>query len=94
MTNRYALTSLGKPLMAALAVAGGLTVSAQSYIQSTCDYAPLTTEGTVICLGDDAVSSAIPLGFSFNFYDVPYTDCYVSSNGYLSFAAGLGSACC
>lgn len=72
----------------------GTSVSAQSYVQSTCDYAPLTTEGTVICLGDDAVSSAVPLGFTFNFYETPFTDCYISSNGYLSFTAGLGSACC
>lgn len=73
----------------------GLVTNAQSfYTQSDCDFSPLATAGTAICLGDDAVSSAIPLGFSFNFYGSFYTDCYVGSNGYLSFTAGLGSACC
>ena len=67
---------------------------AQSYIQSECDYAPLPTAGTIICLGDDEVSSVISLGFTFNFYDIDFTECFVSSNGYLSFTAGLGSACC
>ncbi len=78
-----------------VASAFALTASAQSYyVQSTCDYAPMATTGTFLCLGDDVVSSAIPLGFTFNFYGTNFTDAYVSSNGFLSFTAGMGSGCC
>jgi hypothetical protein len=72
-----------------------MVMHAQSYyVQSTCDFAPLETAGTAICLGDDVVSSAIPVGFSFPFYGTTYSNVYVSSNGYLSFNSGLGNACC
>ncbi len=70
------------------------TTQAQSYIQSECDFAPLSTDGTVICLADDGVSGALPLGFTFELYEVPFTECFTSANGYLSFTSGLGSACC
>lgn len=40
---------------------------------------------------DDAISGAVPLGFSFVFNGVPYTDAYVSSNGFLSFNSAAGS---
>lgn len=94
MKKFYTQQNVRRFALALTAMAFATVTQAQSYIQSSCDYAPLTTDGTVICLGDDMVSGAIPLGFTFNFYDVPFTDCYVSSNGYLSFSAGLGSACC
>jgi len=38
-------------------------------------------------LGDDTVSSAIPLGFGFNFYGNQFTNIYVSDNGWVSFTA-------
>ncbi len=94
MIKLYASSISRKIALGLLGVSMSVITHAQDYIQSACDFAPMATEGTAICLGDDAVSSAIPLGFTFSFYDVPFTDCYVSSNGYLSFTAGLGSACC
>jgi len=72
----------------------GLIARGQYYVQSDCDFSPMATAGTAICLADDAVSGAIPLGFSFPFYGTIFSNCYVSSNGYLSFTAGLGNACC
>ena len=36
-------------------------------------------------LNDDQVSGSVPLGFSFSFMCSTYTNCYVSSNGFLSF---------
>jgi hypothetical protein len=77
-----------------MALAFSPLLQAQFYTQSTCDFAPMPAPGTVVCLGDDAVSLAVPIGFSFEFYGTAFTDAYISSNGFLSFTAGLGSACC
>ncbi len=65
-----------------------------TYPQSSCEFAPMPTAGTELCLGDDVVSSAIPLGFTFSFYGTAFTNCYVSSNGFLTFTPGLPSGCC
>ena len=43
-------------------------------------------------LGDDEVMS-LPIGFSFDFYGMTYTDFWVSSNGFMS-DADWGSGCC
>lgn len=43
---------------------------------------------------DDDVTSAIPLGFTFDFYGTGYTDAYISSNGFLTFSPGQSSGCC
>lgn len=41
---------------------------------------------------DDIWSTAIPLGFSFTFYGNTYTQCWISSNGYISFSARTAGA--
>lgn len=94
MKKNYIKLFIGKPALLIAFALISFATQAQSYIQSTCDFAPMSTEGTLLCLGDDEVSAAIPLGFTFELYEVPFTDCYISSNGYLSFTAGLGSGCC
>jgi len=94
MKKNYTRLFIGKPALLLVLAIISISAEAQSYIQSTCDFSPLSTDGTVLCLGDDAVSGAIPLGFTFELYEVPFTECYVSSNGYLSFTSGLGSGCC
>lgn len=38
--------------------------------------------------GDDGFAGPFPLGFSFAFYDNAYTEVFVGTNGYLSFAPG------
>lgn len=55
---------------------------------------PETTTGTQVTLGDDQVSTALPLGFTFNFFGVDYQDFYISSNGFITFSAAQGSGCC
>ena len=40
---------------------------------------------------DDQHDVAVPIGFSFNFYGLPYTQCVVSGNGYLTFDTTLAS---
>ncbi len=62
-------------------------------------FAPLVLAApTPIPLTDDSVSGVIPLGFTFNFYGVPYTDLEVASNGLVGFGGGFGAGfltgCC
>ncbi len=40
---------------------------------------------TALSLGDDSLSNAVSLEFSFNFFNNWYDSIYISSNGYLSF---------
>lgn len=43
------------------------------------------TTATPLSLTDDLYTGVVPLGFSFNFFGNTYTDCVISSNGYISF---------
>jgi len=54
----------------------------------------VSTSGTQVSLGDDDVSDAIPLGFTFIFYGREYTEIFISSNGFLTFNEGTDSGCC
>ena len=54
----------------------------------------ISSSGTVLNLGDDEVSSALPIGFSFDFYGNTYTDAFVSSNGFITFNGGGDAGCC
>lgn len=49
--------------------------------------------GTLLALGDDALSPAIPLGFTFPFYGAAYASAHVSSNGFVAFAP-TSAGCC
>jgi gliding motility-associated-like protein len=43
---------------------------------------------------DDAFSGVFPLGFTFTYYGVPYTQCIIGSNGMISFNLGSAGAYC
>ena len=64
------------PLNASAISAGGVI---------TCDFP------TSLSLGDDQLSSAITLPFSFDFFGNTFTDVFISSNGFLTFDSGSGS---
>lgn len=49
---------------------------------------------TTVSLGDDQVSSAINIGFNFNFYGTNYSALYISSNGFLTVLSGQSNGCC
>jgi hypothetical protein len=66
----------------------------QVYLVNPCTYSPIAGSGTSLPNCDDCMSGMIPIGFTFNFYGVNYTQCDVSSNGFLTFNGGLGSGCC
>lgn len=42
-------------------------------------------------LGDDQYSPVVPIGFTFNFYGVNYTNLIISSNGYINFNTGAAN---
>ena len=64
------------------------------YTLSAIPFAPISGTGTTITLGDDAVSTARPIGFTFNFYGNLYTNFYVSSNGFIGFTSTMANGCC
>lgn len=67
----------------------------QGYLLDTNgQFGPLNGLGTSVTLGDDVVSPAIAMPFTFTFYGIDYTDIYISSNGFLTFDAAGGSGCC
>lgn len=43
---------------------------------------------------DDGWSGVIPIGFTFNFYGTPYTQCVIGSNGCLGFNLASAGAYC
>jgi gliding motility-associated-like protein len=49
---------------------------------------------TVLSLGDDNYSTAIPIGFSFCFYNQLYSNIYISSNGILTFNSAYSNGSC
>jgi hypothetical protein len=59
-----------------------------TYLVEQIPFNPYPVAGTVITLGDDAVSTALPIGFSFCFFGNTYTQFYIGSNGWVSFSPG------
>jgi len=70
--------------------------AAQTYTPSSIavSFTDLTATGTVVSLGDDQVSAAIGLPFTFSFFGTGYSSVYVSSNGFITFLAGQSNGCC
>lgn len=70
--------------------AGATTLTANvpinSYSSTTITFSPIdVTSGTIINLGDDDGTNALPIGFSFKFFDNIYSNLYISSNGLVGF---------
>lgn len=63
------------------------TVGGFAFTAGTAAIEDISGTGTDLGLLDDNFANA-PIGFTFNFYGTDYTDCYVASNGYISFGAG------
>ena len=69
------------------AVATGSTY--RSYLVSNIPYAPLSGTGTSVTLGDDQMSTAQPIGFTFNFWGQNYNSFYICSNGFVTFSPNM-----
>ncbi|MCP4442458.1 MAG: T9SS type B sorting domain-containing protein [Aureispira sp.] len=61
------------------------------YDVTSITFAPIAGSGTLVNLGDDAVSAALPIGFDFTFFCNTYTSFVISSNGFMSFDLAAGS---
>jgi N-acetylneuraminic acid mutarotase/subtilisin-like proprotein convertase family protein len=71
----------------------GGSVSLNSYSYQSIPYAPIGGSGNVVTLTDDQLSGALPIGFSFTFFNNTYSNFYISSNGFITFGATT-SGCC
>lgn len=59
---------------------------AEGYAQTTIPYQAYSiTTDIPVTLSDDAVSAALPIGFTFNFFGQDYTQFYIGSNGLIAF---------
>jgi hypothetical protein len=67
-----------------------------AYAIASIPHSPETPAGPTTAgpTGDDNVSGAISLPFPFTFYGVVKNNIYISTNGFVSFDAGVGSGCC
>ena len=52
------------------------------------DFTDITGTGTALVLGDDEMSVALPMGFSFDFFGTAYTDAYLCANGFITLLPG------
>jgi len=60
-------------------------------------YAPVSTAGTTVLAGTDDSTVTVALPFTFRFFANTYvagTTIAISSNGFISFNAAIGSGCC
>jgi hypothetical protein len=64
------------------------------YTQTSIAYSLGPTAGNNMVLGDDQVSSAVPIGFTFTFFCNAYTSLYIVSNGFISFNPAVSQGCC
>jgi hypothetical protein len=58
------------------------------------EFEDIAGTGTPVSLGDEQVSDAVPVGFSFDYYGTVYTNTYISSNGFISLLPTNNSGCC
>ncbi|MBL0355620.1 MAG: hypothetical protein IPP72_01465 [Chitinophagaceae bacterium] len=79
-------------LGASLTLTSTGTTGVAGYGVSAITYAPATDPGgATITSGDDAVSSAQTIPFSFNFYGTNYTSVYAYTNGFIQLGTSSGS---
>ena len=83
-----------------LAVSSMLSLTMRSQCVTNCSYSlssvtpsMVAASGPTVVAGDDVISAALPIGFTFTFMCNAYTSAYVSTNGFLSFSA-VGNGCC
>ena len=69
----------------------GIMPSSCTYNLTNPGYSAETGTATTLTLGDDVLSGAIPLPFSFDFFCNTYNQIYISSNGFVTFDGTGGS---
>lgn len=81
------------------AVASGSHVISYSYCVSNYSlespaFVQATYNPTYVTLGDNSISTALPIGFNFQFFCHTYSQFYISSNGFITFTTPQSSGCC
>ena len=71
-----------------------LIYTCNNYVFDTIPFAPISGTGTPVILSDDEVSTALAIGFDFEFYCNTYDTFYISSNGFITFSASSSNGCC
>lgn len=74
----------GSVTLNATSTGNGSTVYSISSIPYTPD--PYNT-GTFVTMSDDSQTGPFPIGFTFEFFGVCYTDFYIGSNGWVAFSS-------
>lgn len=78
--------AIGAAVVLALSIFSGATAQHYNLSSSSGPFIPLASATAVDDIeNDDAVSAAIPIGFSFDYYGTSYTEVRASSDGFLSF---------
>lgn len=95
-TNQLQYCAGDAPIDLVAALNGDVPIPvAAGYNTGTTPFAPIAIPGgTTVSLGDDALSGALPIGFTFNFWGTNFTDFFISSNGFITFTAGSPNGCC
>jgi hypothetical protein len=72
-------------------ITGSDVVQSQyTYGTAATAFETLTGAATTLGLGDDQITTAIPMGFDFELYGETFSDFYVSSNGFIYFTPNGG----
>ncbi len=83
---------IGLALLTIMAVfqAAAQTANTYSFATSTATFTPLVggTATSLVATADDAISAAFPIGFTFVYEGISYTQVMASSNGPLLFGTG------
>lgn len=64
-----------------------------TYSVTNIPYSPINGTGTNVVLGNNQISPPLPIGFTFNFFCLNYTQFYISSNGFISFSSSPDGCC-
>ncbi|MFC6096709.1 hypothetical protein ACFPVY_08615 [Flavobacterium qiangtangense] len=73
-------------------IKGYSQVDCYAFSESAGIYSPLSSTTTLFSGGwDDNISASTPIGFTFKFNGSDYTNCFINSNGYLTFGSASGT---
>jgi gliding motility-associated-like protein len=85
----FGFSAVNAPPAASLNTIPGFTPEVMSYVETPIPFQAATPAGTVVNLTDDIPSGVLPIGFTFLFSGIPFTQFRISPNGFISLGAGL-----
>jgi gliding motility-associated-like protein len=85
----FGFSTVNAPPAASLNTIPGFTPEVMAYVETPIPFQAATPAGTVVNLTDDVPSGVLPIGFTFLFSGIPFTQFRISPNGFISLGAGL-----